>query len=76
MAGAATVAINTADVVVKSVVDGKSAVKPAGAVSIEAGRTLDWNEYGGAAGAGGGGHHRAKRSFSWMMPNWVTARTR
>lgn len=55
LAGAATVAINTADVVVKSVVDGKSAVKPAGAVSIEAGRTLDWNEYGGAASASGGG---------------------
>ena len=55
LAGAATVAINTADVVVKSVVDGKSAVKPAGAVSIEAGRTLDWNEYGGAAAASGAG---------------------
>lgn len=47
--------INTADVVVKSVVDGGSAVKPAGAVSIEAGRTLDWNEYGGAAAASGAG---------------------
>ena len=55
LAGAATVAINTADVVVKSVVDGGSAVKPAGAVSIEAGRTLDWNEYGGAAAASGAG---------------------
>ena len=32
-----------------------SAVKPAGAVSIEAGRTLDWNEYGGAAAASGAG---------------------
>lgn len=55
LAGAATVAINTADVVVKSVVDGKSVVKPAGAISIEAGRTLDWNEYGGAAAASGAG---------------------
>lgn len=55
LAGAATVAINTADVVVKSVVDGGSVVKPAGAVSIEAGRTLDWNEYGGAAAASGAG---------------------
>lgn len=55
LAGAATVAINTADVVVKSVVNGGSAVKPAGAVSIEAGRTLDWNEYGGAAAASGAG---------------------
>ncbi|WP_443743420.1 leukotoxin LktA family filamentous adhesin, partial [Sutterella sp.] len=55
MAGAATVAINTADVVVKSVVDGKSVVNPAGAVSIEAGRTLDWDEYGGAAAASGAG---------------------
>ena len=55
LAGAATVAINTADVVVKSVVDGKSVVKPADAVSIEAGRTLDWNEYGGAAAASGAG---------------------
>ena len=55
LAGAATVAINTSDVVVKSVVNGGSAVKPAGAVSIEAGRTLDWNEYGGAAAASGAG---------------------
>lgn len=55
LAGAATVAINTADVVVKSVVNDGSAVKPAGAVSIEAGRTLDWNEYGGAAAASGAG---------------------
>lgn len=55
LAGAATVAIKTADVVVKSVVDGGSVVKPAGAVSIEAGRTLDWNEYGGAAAASGAG---------------------